>query len=76
MRCVMRLSHLLRVNHLVLFKRGVNVEIKKALDSIEKIVNKMEFESIRIEISTENDTFLLEKTKPKNQAGFILGGRQ
>ena len=52
------------------------MDIKKALDKIENIVNKLEYENIRIEIETENDMFLLQKTKPKNQAGFILGGRK
>lgn len=42
----------------------------KGINRIMNIVNQIDYEYLRVEIRTKNDTFILDKVKPKNQIGF------
>jgi hypothetical protein len=40
------------------------------LEKIDKIVNQLDYHNLYIKIETENDTFILDKQKPRNKIGF------
>lgn len=52
------------------------MDVMKGINRITNIVNQIEYEYLHIEIRTKNDTFILDKTKQKNQIGFstVKGG--
>lgn len=52
------------------------MEISQGLNKMDKIVKQLDYESLHIEIVTKDDTWTLDKQKPKNPIGFnvIKGG--
>lgn len=46
------------------------MDVMKGVNKITNIVNQIEYEHLHIEIRTKNDTFILDKTKPKKSNRF------
>lgn len=46
------------------------MEMTKALDKINNIVNQIDYKNVYIEIKTKSDTYTLDKQKPRNPIGF------
>lgn len=47
------------------------MEILKGLD---KIINQIDYENVYVKINTKDDTYILDKTRPKNKIGFEVKG--
>lgn len=41
------------------------MEILKGLDKISKIINQIDYENVYVKINTKDDTYILDKTRPK-----------
>lgn len=46
------------------------MEILKGLDKISKVINQIDY----VKINTKDDTYILDKTRPKNKIGFEVKG--
>ena len=49
------------------------MEILKSLDKISKVINQIDYENVYVKINTK-DTYILDKTRPKNKIGFEVKG--
>ena len=50
------------------------MEILKGLDKISKVINQIDYENVYVKINTKDDTYILDKTRPKNKIGFEVKG--
>lgn len=51
------------------------MEVMKQIERVMNQVEKIDYKSVYIEIATQNDKFIIDKTKPKNRIGFEVKGR-
>ena len=56
-------------------ERSGNVKEIVALNQISRIVDKINYKSVYIEINTENNKYTLERNN-KNKIGFDIGGNK
>ncbi len=50
------------------------MEVMKQIERVVNQVEKIDYKSVYIEIATQNDKFIIDKTKPKNRIGFEVKG--
>jgi hypothetical protein len=50
------------------------MEILKGLDKISKVINQIDYKNVYVKINTKDDTYILDKTRPKNKIGFEVKG--
>lgn len=46
------------------------MEVIKQIEKVMNQVEKIDYKSVYIEIKTQDDKFVIDKIKPKNQIGF------
>lgn len=46
------------------------MEVIKQIEKVMNQVEKIDYKSVYIEIKTQDDKFIIDKIKPKNQIGF------
>ncbi len=63
-----------KVTHLALIKGMVKMEVMKQIERVMNQVEKIDYKSVYIEILTQHDKFIIDKTKPKNKIGFEVKG--
>ena len=63
-----------KVIHLALIKGMIKMEVMKQIERVMNQVEKIDYKSVYIEIATQNDKFIIDKTKPKNRIGFKVKG--
>lgn len=50
------------------------MEVMKQIERVMNQVEKIDYKSVYIEILTQHDKFIIDKTKPKNKIGFEVKG--
>lgn len=50
------------------------MEVMKQIERVMNQVEKINYKSVYVEIITQNDKFIIDKTKPKNRIGFEVKG--
>lgn len=50
------------------------MEVIKQIEKVVNQVEKIDYKSVYIEIATQHDKFIIDKTKPKNKIGFEVKG--
>lgn len=50
------------------------MEVMKQIERVMNQVEKIDYKSVYIEITTQHDKFIIDKTKPKNRIGFEVKG--
>ncbi len=46
------------------------MEVIKQIEKVVNQVEKIDYKNVYIEITTQNDKFIIDKAKPKNKIGF------
>lgn len=50
------------------------MEVMKQIERVMNQVEKIDYKSVYIEIVTQHDKFIIDKTKTKNRIGFEMKG--
>lgn len=50
------------------------MEVMKQIERVMNQVEKINYKSVYVKIITQNDKFIIDKTKPKNKIGFEVKG--
>lgn len=50
------------------------MEIIKQIEKVMNQIEKIDYKSVYVEIKTQDDKFIIDKVKPKNNIGFAVKG--